>query len=353
MSRHIAVVLCCTLGMLACSPDTPEQPAVQSAAQDTATASSAVYARVNQQVITRSQVDERVALLRAHHTGGVDPLRLRELARRQLVDESLVAQTAEAESTQRAVAATDAEKPAQQNVAQLSVSLRAMVAASQPPVTAEEVATWLARQRSVRDTNAVAASGVLVSVPRDGGEAAWRQAEARAQKLKARLAAGEISLAVAASRYSDHESARRQGRLGGVSPSRYPQIYHALAGSPVGSLVGPVGSEDGVWVVRQDARPAETAIPPARAAVHLQRQREVQAMSARLLALRAQAELTVETDRQDVPGMHAAARAPVLRVQENTLPGKVSGQPVLPGALYRAPPSHQIGSDDERDGGAP
>lgn len=316
MSRHIAVVLCCTLGMLACSPDTPEQPAVQSAAQDNATASSAVYARVNQQVITRSQVDERVALLR---DGGA--LHRRETALRQLIDEQLISQAAQEQGLELpdgtlddAISRFRARFPDLatyqrflDDIPGKEATLRARFhrqwllqqlanEKSSTPISDEQVAKFYRQhpEQFARQPR-VAGRGILVPVP-EWSSASFREAASRqAQRIHSMLVADPDRFADMAREYSGDLSARTAGLLPGIEEGDGTGLYEAMAALSPGQISDPVRTARGFWIVQRiAARPAkQLALNDAAGSIRTQimRRESVARESATLLRLRDEAQV--------------------------------------------------------------
>ncbi|MBC6443398.1 MAG: peptidylprolyl isomerase [Rhodobacteraceae bacterium] len=245
------------------------------------TSSYSAAVRVNDQVVTYHEIDQRVVLLRAFDTAGD----LRKVATDQLIDERLRLQAAGAAG----IAITDAEieagvdefaqrgglngdelyiyileqgatPEALQDFVRASLAWRTLVQARFGPVSAvteAEIDAELNLQ-SGRDAQEILISEIRIPVQPDNEAAARELAERLSREIR-----GEAAFGAAARQYSNAPSRDRSGRLDWMPVTSLPPVLagQVMALQP-GEVTVPLGEQ--VELAIHDApglQPGEVTVP--------------------------------------------------------------------------------------------
>ena len=163
-------------------------------------------------------------------------------------------------------------KQTRQTEAQLRASWTAMLqfaALTHAQATDAEVRAYYERNAADFDASEVEVRHIVLRLSPDAAPAERAQAQAKLAAVRAEIAAGKLSFADAARKYSLCASASRGGSLGWVArhdPRAEPAVVTAAFGLPDGALSGPIDSDIGVHLVQATGKKLAPARPYAEVA---------------------------------------------------------------------------------------
>ncbi len=158
-------------------------------------------------------------------------------------------------------------KATRQTEPQLRANWTAMLqfaALTQAQATDAEVRAYYERNKLDFDASEVEVRHIVLRLSADAPPAERAQAQAKLAAVRAEIAAGKLSFADAARKYSLCPSATRGGSLGWVArhdPRAEPAVVRAAFELPENTLSGPVDSEVGVHLVQATGKKLAPARP--------------------------------------------------------------------------------------------
>ena len=255
-------------------------PAAPATAQQQLQPLDTIVAVVDEDVILRSELDIAMANLRTQFANRPDQLPPPGIFERQVLERLILTRLQVARADSMGIRVDDAELDAamgdiarqnnltiDQLAAQVAVDgmtvadLRASVreelvtqrmrqafAQSRISVTEGEVDAALA---TAANTQQYHLAHILIGVPEGATPEQIAQAQARAEQLKASLAAGEIDFAAAAVRYSNSPNALEGGDLGWRSVDEIPPTFaRIISGMSPGDVLGPMRAPTGFQLLK-------------------------------------------------------------------------------------------------------
>ena len=234
-------------------------------------------ATVNGEIITATDVEQRIALLRLANNGVIPEEQMAQLRLQvfgQLIDEMLQIQEAKAQKIEPTdndinqefarVAAQLRQSPEQfaqflssqgSSVASMRQQLRASLSWQNvlgrnidpfTNVSEEEVKAMLERMQSARGTEEVRLAEIYLPATAANMESVVQAGRA----IMEQMARGEMTFSQAAQRFSQSSTKSSGGDLGWVRPNQLPTtLAQAAQGMESGQLVGPVESPGGVSIL--------------------------------------------------------------------------------------------------------